>query len=223
MGNTQSQVINVYTLRKLVGALAFLLPVVVSVGAILLDWELYLQDSISDYYYTIMRNYFVGTLCAVAVVLFSYKGYDKNDDRYGDIAALLCLMVAFFPTPPVEPIQYAFLSSDVVGVIHLVSAAVLFWILSHFSLNLFTKTGDPATMSDQKKRRNKVYIWCGRIMRYCLGILLVYFVIVKFDLFGWKECIEGLKLVYIFEFIMLWAFGFSWLVKGEIIWGDEKD
>lgn len=216
----KTQVINVYTLRIVVGSLAFLLPVVVSLGAILLDWDLYLQDSISDYYYTIMRNYFVGTLCAVAVVLFSYKGYEKKDDRAGDFAALLCLIVAFFPTTPVCPIDYPLLSSDAVGVIHLSAAAILFWILSYFSLRLFTKTGDPENMSDRKKLRNKVYVACGYTMRICLGLLLIYFVFKTFDLFGWGTLLEKLKLVYIFEFIMLWAFGFSWLVKGEIIWGD---
>lgn len=222
MGNSDNntQVINVYTLRILVGSLAFLLPVVVSLGAILLDWELYLQDSISDYYYTIMRNYFVGTLCAVSIVLFSYKGYDKKDDRAGDFAALLCLIVAFLPTTPECPIHYPLLSSTVVGVIHLSAAAMLFWILSYFSLRLFTKTGDPEQMTDRKKLRNKVYVACGHTIRVCLGLLLVYFAIKSFDLFGWGTGIAKLKLVYIFEFVMLWAFGFSWLVKGEIIWGD---
>ncbi|MEQ9265419.1 MAG: hypothetical protein RLN81_09380 [Balneolaceae bacterium] len=218
----KTELVNVMTLRKIVGSLAFLLPVVVSLGVIVLCKDFTLQDSISDYYYTIMRNYFVGTLCAVALVLFSYKGYDDKDDRFGDIAALCALLVAFFPTTPEHPIDYPFLSSGTVGIIHLSAAALLFWILSHFSLKLFIKTKDPNNMSDRKKLRNKVYVSCGITIRVCLGLLLIYFLIMHYDYLGWGEAIQKFKLVYIFEFIMLWAFGFSWLVKGEIIWSDKE-
>lgn len=218
--NVKTELVNVFTLRIIVGSLAFLLPVVVSLGVIVLCGELSLQDSISDYYYTIMRNYFIGTLCAVALVLFSYKGYDDKDDRFGDIAALCALIVAFFPTTPISPIDYPIFSSATVGVIHLSAAALLFWILSYFSLKLFTKTKDPNTMSERKKLRNKIYVGCGITIRVCLGLLLTYFLIMHYDYLGWGDAIQEFKLVYIFEFIMLWAFGFSWLVKGEIIFKD---
>jgi hypothetical protein len=45
--------------------------------------------SISAYYYSGMRNYFVGTMCALAVFFFSYK-YAPRDN-------FLALQLAYLP------------------------------------------------------------------------------------------------------------------------------
>ena len=38
-------------------------------------------ESISSYYHSVMRDIFVGSLCAVGTFLISYRGYDKRDNR----------------------------------------------------------------------------------------------------------------------------------------------
>jgi len=53
-----------------------------------------IQESISHYYYTGMRNVFVGALCAVALFMFFYCGYDKWDDLAGDMAGIFAIGVA---------------------------------------------------------------------------------------------------------------------------------
>jgi hypothetical protein len=92
-------------LRQAVGYIGIALPVVIIIGGLILQHCFELQGSISKYYHTIMRNYFVGSLCAVALFLWFYRGYDKDpkdkfdigDNLAGNLAALFALGVAFFP------------------------------------------------------------------------------------------------------------------------------
>ncbi len=184
-----------------------------------------LENSISDYYYTIMRNYFVGTLCAVAVVLFSYKGYEQQDDLAGDIAALLALMVAFFPTTPdhLNAICKSTLcKAEFFGIVHLTAAALLFLVLAFFSLRLFTKSDkskeelmEPKYKA--KRNRNRIYRICGWTMIGCMVALVPFFAFESLH-----DMRVNFKIVFWLEFAMLWAFGISWLTKGEIIFGDSK-
>lgn len=221
----RTQIINPLALRKLVGFLAFLLPVVVAIGAPVLCGEPGLQNSISAYYHTIMRNYFVGTLCAVAVVLFCYKGYEKQDDLAGDIAALLALMVAFFPTTPdklPDACKESFCAAEFFGIVHLSAAALLFLVLAYFSLRLFTKSNKSKEELEEpenlpKYRRNQIYKTCGWIMIGCMVLLIPFF---AFE--GLEDLRKEYKVVFILEFAMLWAFGISWLTKGEIIFADKR-
>lgn len=215
--NNQSLIINPLALRKLVGFLAFLLPVVVAICAPALGEDAIIQNSISDYYYTIMRNYFVGTLCAVSVVLFCYKGYERQDDLAGDIAALLALMVAFFPTTPEQLTNCTDMAkAEFFGIVHLSAAALLFLVLAYFSLKLFTKSDTPKkNWEAPKRRRNAIYVTCGWVMIGCMIALVPFFAFEDLETYR-----EDFKVVFILEFAMLWAFGISWLTKGEIIFGD---
>lgn len=221
--NNSTQIINPLALRKLVGFLAFLLPVVVAIGAPVLGSEPGIQNSISAYYYTIMQNYFVGTLCAVAVVLFCYKGYERQDDLAGDIAAVLALMVAFFPTTPAKLVgcEDTLCKEEFFGIVHLTAAALLFLVLAYFSLKLFTKSDKskeelkkPENIT--KYRRNLIYKTCGWVMLGCMIALVPFF---SFE--GLSDIREEYKVVFILEFAMLWAFGISWLTKGEIIFSEN--
>ena len=125
---SDSLVLSYLALRKAIGVLGIALPFVLALGGMLLDGP-GIQTTISNYYYTSMRNVFVGTLCAIGVFLLSYRGYDRRDDIAGDIACVFALGVAFFPTtPPVTPSGLQRLD----GIIHLASAAAFFLTLSYF-------------------------------------------------------------------------------------------
>ena len=90
------------TLRKAVGAIALLLPFAMAIPWWLLR-DHALQTSISDYYYTGMRNLFVGSLCAIAMFLLCCRGFDRKDEVAGMLSALCALGVALFPTTPAAP------------------------------------------------------------------------------------------------------------------------
>ncbi len=213
-------VISYLTLRKAIGILGILFPVVLVIGSIAVSGCNAIQGSISNYYHTEMRNVFVGILCSIALFLFSYKGYKTIDNIAGNLAGLFALGVAFFPTPPESPFPQCNIqpssNNPLVGDIHFLSATCLFAILSFFSLYLFTKSSESPVTNPQKLRRNKVYRWCGRVMIACIVLIAVY----KIFLSGKYPEINGLNLIFWLETFALWAFGISWLTKGEAILKD---
>src|SRR3989442_7994060 len=94
-----SLVISYLTLRKAIGIIGLLLPFVLSLGKILFESS-GLETSISAYYYTSMRNVFVGSLCAIGVFLLSYRGFDVRDEIAGKVGCLFAVLTALFPTTP---------------------------------------------------------------------------------------------------------------------------
>ena len=209
-------------LRKTIGILGILLPVILGVGSLIVapfHDSVQFESSISNYYYTFMGDIFVAILCSVALFLFCYEGPDKIDGRAGNVAGLFALCTALLPTTlkedicfPGRIIPYEYLKS--IGTIHLVSAALFFITLSYFSLFLFTKKSKNPT--PEKLKRNKVYRVCGYVMLAAIGLLIPYFAIASI-----KEMLDDYKFVFCMETIALWAFGVSWLTKGEFILKDK--
>ncbi len=202
----QSALAAAYTyLQRAVGVIAFCLPIVLVVG----NWILFngaLQGSISAYYYTSMGNVFVGTLCALAVFFLSYHHRPlpkfKLDNILSTFASVAALGVAFFPTA--SDAEEATGGEKTVAVLHLVFAGTLFILLAVFSIFLFRQTDD-ATMQPSKQRRNRIYMTCG-----CIIAVAIVGVPVS-NLFSWHVLL-GLESIAVF------AFSFSWLVKGGIFW-----
>ena len=85
-------------LRKAIGIIGIALPIGLLIGKPLVDGGGML-GSISAYYYSGMRNYFVGTMCALAVFFFSYR-YAPRDNFLSTLTSIFALGVAFFPTTP---------------------------------------------------------------------------------------------------------------------------
>jgi hypothetical protein len=75
----------------------------------------------SAYYYTSMRNVFVGALVAVGFFLFLYKGFSKREDLALTLAGAFAVGVAMFPTKAKGA------SWDMVSVLH-TSLAVAFFL-----------------------------------------------------------------------------------------------
>ncbi len=215
--NINPLVISYLTLRRTLGILGVAFPVILVAGSMISGHCTEIQNSISSYYHTNMRDVFVGFLCAIALFLFAYKGYDKRDNIVGDLACLFALGVAFFPAS-VEPPFTECISHEIekgfTGTLHLISAGLLFLSLAYFSIVLFTRKESEPTK--QKKKRNKIYRICG------------YIIIVSVVLSGLNEKfleeylfnLQQYKPVFWLETIALWAFGLSWLTKGNVLFKD---
>ena len=90
--------IDYLTLRKLVGYIGLCLPFALIIGkAVLAPGPL--PPSISDYYFSVMRDVLVGALCAIGVFLITYRGYG-GDFIPMKIMAAGAIGVAWFPTVP---------------------------------------------------------------------------------------------------------------------------
>jgi hypothetical protein len=194
-------------LQKAIGLIALLLPLMVWVfkGALQHNWTL--EASISHFYYTRGRNYFVGSLCALSVFFLSYHrgatGKYRLDNLLSDFASLMALGVAFCPTTKDSSASTA---EKAVGVVHLSCAASLFIALGVFALFLFRQSSGPK--SPQKRQRDGVYLACGLTIFACIAVV------------GLSELIsvpKGWPALYWFETIMVEAFAIGWLVKGGFL------
>ena len=198
----QSLVISYRALRRLIGLLGMALPIVVMLWGWTICGCTKVLPSISDYYALRTRDAFVGILSAIACFLFTYRGFD-DDDRYASFAALCAVAVAFFPNSG-TPLERQ---------VHFTAAIGLLLTLAYFSLKIFTKSGGHPTA--QKLVRNRVYTACGGLILGCVVLIGFYkSVLADSHLAVWHP-------VFWLETLALWAFGFSWLVKGETLWRDK--
>lgn len=211
--NQMSLVFSYLTLRKTIGLLGTAFPFVVSLGA-LIFFETGIQNSISSYYHTGMRDVFVGTLCVIGFFLLSYRGYERTDNIAGDFACAFAVGVALFPT---TPDRAASVGTDFIGYVHLIFAVLFFLTLIYFSLCLFTKTDPSEQPSRRKLQRNKIYKACGYAMSICILLIVIYSLLPN----EVASQVEVYAPVFWLEAIAIVAFGISWLTKGETLLRDE--
>jgi hypothetical protein len=204
-------VISYLDLRKAVGIIGFALPFVLAFGKMFSQGP-GLEGSISYYYYTDMRNVFVGSLCAIGVFLMSTRGYDRRDEIAGILAFVFAIGVALFPTTPYVD---ATSREQCIGYLHLSFAALLFLTLAYFCLALFTETAPDRTPTPRKLQRNIVYRVCGSTILACIGLSGAVAIPAVNNL------VQGLTPIFWFESIAIVAFGAAWLIKGETILKDQ--
>ena len=198
----------------IIGVLALSLPIVLVVGS----WWFCdcdgVQSSISIYYHSVMRNFFVGAACAIAVCMFAYDGYSDIDSKFAKAAGIFALGVAFFPTSVDQTNECIniLVGNGIISTMHFVSAGLLFFMLALFCLLLFVMTKNPTR---QKKCRNKVYKICGWGILVCMALIGLYFGVGAI-----KSLFVNYNPVFYLETCCLLLFSFAWLVKGGVLWSD---
>lgn len=195
-------------LRRCIGIIGIALPFVLAIGDLLLTGE-GLRSSISGYYYTGMRDVFVGSLCAVGVFLFCYR-YERPDDRLGNVAGAAAIGVALFPT---NPAAASGAGHSVVGWLHLAFAVVFFVSLAWFCLFLFTR--DDGAPTARKSVRNALYRTCGVVILACLVLAAVSAAFVP------DELADTVHVLFWLESAAIVAFGVAWFVKGDTVLRDR--
>lgn len=185
-------------------------PIILTIGTQFFECR-ELQNAISTYYYTNMRDFFVGILFAIGITFFCYNGYDKYDRIASWFATVSIICIAVFPTNNESTCLFGLKSnlSTTSGLLHNISATTLFITLAVMCLFLFTKSNQFPT--EEKKIRNKIYKTCGIIIFSSLIFLALYMNtnLLRLQFGHWKP-------VFLFESIMLIAFGFAWIVKGDL-------
>lgn len=202
---TQVQIRSYLALRKAVGWIGILLPFTLMTGVFIFFDGKSVLVTISQYYYTGMRDVMVGALCAISLFLFFYKGYGRWDDFTANIAAFMALGVAWFPT--VESGPY-----DAAAWIHFICASLFFAVLAGITLLLFTRKKTKITA--RKLLRNRIYYLCGTLMLVALAAIIIFFG------FFTKKYPQS-SFVFWCETVALVAFGISWLTKGGTILPDR--
>ena len=196
-------------LRKGVGIISLALPIVLLVGKPVLDGG-GMQGSISAYYYTSMRNYFVGSLCASAVFLFSYKyapTRQRPEHRDSTVRARRGLL----------PDHASGRRHDLDRGRPPCLCRLFFLLLAYFAYFVFTRPPQPREQVEGRKRvRNRIYRVCGVTVVVCLVLVPVSDLVLRDAARGRVHPLFWLETVAVF------AFSTSWLVKGGFLFPDES-
>ena len=181
-----------------------------------------LEPSISDYYYTDMRDLLVGILCGIGFFLITYRGYPaKPGERITDrqvsfFAGLGALGVAFFPVQRAQQAicdavstPAALISQE--NLVHFGSATLFFIATAIFCLHFFPKGENTP---DGKP------VWSRRRYAYSLYGVAIVFALVMLFRYEFSDCQTRLgfdKIHYVFwwESIAVVGFALAWLTKGK--------
>jgi hypothetical protein len=217
--NDTGLIISYLTMRRIIGILGIGLPIIIVLGGFIQNGFV-LGTSISSYYYTNMRDFFVGVLSCVGLFLISYKGYERIDHITSDISGILAVGIAFFPTSTlkygINKVGIFQLNDNISLYFHLTFATLFFLSLAFISIFLFTKH-EGSMLTKEKKKRNLVYIVCGCVILFSILCIIVY------TLSFQNTFIANLKPILVFETLSLISFGTSWLVKGETLFKDKEE
>jgi hypothetical protein len=213
----QPEVISYMTTRRAIGLLGMMLPVALLLGGMALGYDT-MMPSMSHYYYTYMVTIFTGTLCAVGLFLFTYKGFGQLDDMATNFAGICAFGIALFPTGalPEALKQNSIYRTDIHfpnDTIHYIFAAAFFVTLALVSIFLFTQSSEK-NPTREKIIRNRIYRTCGVLM-----LLFVALVPITAKM----EALSKYNTTFWLEMLSLWAFGFSWLTKGNLIQKDKPE
>ncbi len=219
---TNPAVLSYHTLRRSVGVIALSLPVVLAVGTILLHLlgpshalpHPLLQRSVSDYYYTPMGNYLIGSLGAIAAFLICSRGYDLTDEIAGYLAGIFTLGAALFPAADPRAQLHTQFELRIQSV-HTCFAAFMFLTLAYFCLFLFRKSSPDVPLTRRKRHRNAIYLVCGEVIIVCnlVMVAVTYFPI--------GRLLDPVRPLLLAESLALAAFGVAWLTKGEVFLKDR--
>lgn len=169
------------------------------------------RDSLSAYYFSGVRDYFVGILAVVAIFLISYKVMEKNlDNLLSGVAGVAALTVALFPTAAtvstrITPLQEA-LGEKFVQSIHFAGAAIFIGSLGILCYFFGLREG---RREPRPGMRHSPLFW-RRFHWSCAGAIALGVVFIPVGAF----VLDIRTALLIGEVIAVVAFALSWLTKG---------
>lgn len=226
-------------LRQALGWMGMALPTLLIVLPVVLGLDTAdYRTSISAHYFAPnLGALFAGTLCAIGVFLIYYPGHPPQpkvwmvrplrnalgewlrkhltDNRVTTLAGLGAIGTALVPTSLDGRCKPAFGAPGPGALcfehLHLVFAAVFLGGLAYMSLAQFTQSDQPPGERDREKRlSNLTYIACGLVMVACLLLIVLHYSPAGPLTFPAHP-------VFLLEAVAVWAFAFSWLVKGDAV------
>ena len=204
-------VVSYLFLRRAIGFIGALLPVVIPLGYALTTGHWRLLSSVSSYYYTDMRNVLVGSLCAIGVFLVCYR-YRRWDDLLSTLAGTFAIGVALDPTKPPNADTLA----TVVGTLHVIFAAAFLVTMALMCWFLFTASAqEKPQRTSAKNNRNLVY-------RACAVAILALTALAAASSFAAQSFTDKVHPLFWCEALATFAFGLAWFVKGETLLRDPQ-
>jgi hypothetical protein len=190
--------------RVVVGVIGILLPFALVIGNWMVFGQSRILPSLSAYYHSDMRNWFVGSLWAIGSGLLVYLAARRNlaDSVISSVAGLLAVGVALFPTNAPHTVP------TTISKLHVALAALLFVLLGVICFRFGNRDG---------KREDRSVRWrtTWRTIHRGCAIVIWFAVVGSVALAALGS--EDNHAVFVGETVAVLAFGFSWFLKGSEI------
>ena len=211
---TQSLVVSYIGIRRAIGISGLVLPIMLGpFGWLVLDIEI--QDNMSSYYHTPLRDVFVGTLCAIGIFLFCYQGHDRVENWTANIGCISALGLALCPLDSYsDPLD----QRSLVGFLHTASGGAFFLAFAFYSLYHFPTSKDKVEEPEpHEQQRNLVYRASGVVILLSMLAMGAYLFLIPEN---WQQFCNRYNVLFWLEWVALWAFAGAWLTKGRVIIAD---
>jgi hypothetical protein len=190
-----------FSLRWGMVVMAFAFPIVITLGGFFL-YNTGLLASLSSYYYTDVRDVFVGLLVAIGACLYLYKGFSMSENVALNLAGVFVVAVAMFPT------QSNCENGCALFTTHTVAAVLFFLCIAYVAI---FKGPETLSLLDDEKLRKKyrrTYKTLGTVMIVSPAVALIASLIL--------EASTGKKFVIVFaEWLAVWIFAAYWFFKSR--------
>ncbi|WP_146675770.1 hypothetical protein [Pirellula sp. SH-Sr6A] len=210
--SSRTIVVSYLSIRRGIGYIGLLLPLLLGpVGQLM---GIQIQDNMSSYYHTVLRDVFVGSMCAIGVFLFCYRGYDWIETWTGRMGSFFALGVALCPLDANSDPMF---QRTIVGYAHTVFGGGFFLTLAFYSLYHFPvepEDGPQQGLSPVDYERNLVYRLSGGVILIALLTMGAYLFLLPLD---WRAWLNDYNFLFWTEWIAVWAFAAAWLTKGRAI------
>lgn len=211
--STRTLVVSYLGVRKGIGLIGLLLPILLGPAGWLLGIEI--QDNMSSYYHTSLRDIFVGAMCAIGIFLLCYRGYDWIENLTANLGCVSALGVALFPLDVNSDPLY---QKSLVGYLHTLSGGVFFLTLAFYSLYHFPSSQtEKHEIEPHETERHFVYRTSGVVILLSMIAMGIYLFILPSNT---KRLFNEYNFLFWMEWIAVWAFAAAWLTKGRAILAD---
>ncbi|MBD3672661.1 MAG: hypothetical protein HUJ26_03950 [Planctomycetaceae bacterium] len=203
-------------LRLVMASVAIILPILLLVSSEFLESTEAVgapPGSISAYYHTEMRNVFVGSICAIGMCLYAYKGYNNLENTSLTVAGLFLFGVALAPTNA-PPESSPFSMNWDMPILHYVCAASFFLLIA--IVCIFARDHGLQTMDENNVSYDRSFSNAYNLT----ATLMILILLIGGGVWLLNRSFPGTTLFWL-EAFAIWVFAGYWIVKTRELNGLE--